>query len=38
MLQGDFVDRGHNSLETFSLLLALKARQVQFEMLCNSLG
>ena len=24
--QGDFVDRGHHSLETFSLLLALKAR------------
>jgi len=26
LLQGDFVDRGHYSLETVSLLLALKAR------------
>ena len=25
-LQGDFVDRGHNSVETFQLLLCLKAR------------
>ena len=24
--QGDFVDRGHNSVETFQLLLCLKAR------------
>jgi hypothetical protein len=27
---GDFVDRGHYSVETFSLLLALKARFVVF--------
>lgn len=25
-MQGDFVDRGHNSVETFQLLLCLKAR------------
>ncbi|CAN0397150.1 unnamed protein product, partial [Hapterophycus canaliculatus] len=24
--KGDFVDRGHNSVETFQLLMALKAR------------
>lgn len=26
MVQGDFVDRGHNSVETFQLLLCYKAR------------
>lgn len=26
LLKGDFVDRGHNSVETFQLLMALKAR------------
>lgn len=28
--QGDFVDRGYNSLEVFTILLLLKARYVSF--------
>ena len=31
--QGDFVDRGYNSLEVFTILLLLKARYVSIGML-----
>ncbi len=41
VVQGDFVDRGYNSVETFTILMLLKARYVArnacFEKSCNPL-